>query len=162
MTVRELYEQVLSSKEFKDSELDYLAHFFVMLDDKFEQMTAWQVGFYNKKEDCVVSFDIGDKIVKTESKAFKRAEHEVGELKIEDVKIDFEEALERARKFQKEKFPGNHPVKTIMLLQTIDGRAIWNITFVTAAFNVLNIKLNAKDNQVIDHKFSSLLSWKVN
>ncbi|MCK4670289.1 MAG: hypothetical protein KAT43_03720 [Nanoarchaeota archaeon] len=162
MIIRELYDKVCGSGIYKDSKFDYLAHFFVMLDDKFEPAANWQVGFYDKESDNVISFDVGDTIQKTESKAFKRPEHEVQELKLDNVKLDFEESLDIAKNFQKEKFPGNDPGKAIMLLQSVESIATWNITFITAAFNVLNIKLNAIDKKIISHEFSSLLSWKVN
>ncbi|MBW3014225.1 hypothetical protein KY335_03210 [Candidatus Woesearchaeota archaeon] len=162
MKIKDLYDQVCACDEYKESEFDYLAHFFIMLNDKYEPMTRWQVGFYNKENDHVVSFDVDKKIVKTESRAFKHVEHKVSELKLAEVKVDFEEALDIAKNLLKEKFPGNAPVKIVVLLQTIEGVATWNVTFITAAFNVLNIKLNASDKKIIHHEFSSLLSWKVN
>jgi hypothetical protein len=162
MKIKDLYDKVCACDEYKNSKFDYLAHFFIMLNDKFEPMTNWQVGFYNKEKDHVVSFDIGQEITKTESRAFKHVEHKVSELKLAEVKVDFEETLALTKDFLKNKFPGNDPVKVVVLLQSIKGVATWNVTFISAAFNVLNIKLNASNKKIISHEFSSLLSWKVN
>ncbi|MBD3259883.1 hypothetical protein GF371_04615 [Candidatus Woesearchaeota archaeon] len=158
------YDRITKSPEFagKKDKIDYLAHFFVMLDSKFQKLSNWQIGFYNKKEDLVIVFELtqDSSIKMTESKPLKlKEQHIVEELSLNEVKINFETALENLKKIMNEKYPGNFPMKTMVLLQEKEKIPIWNLTVVTNTYNTLNVKLDAKTGKVIDHSLSSLLSW---
>jgi len=161
--IKELYDAVINSPEYADKKdrIDYLAHFFVMLDKNFERTGNWQAGFYNKKDDLIIVFEIMQDggIGVSESKPLKKKEHVVGELKMEGIEIGFDEALEKLNQFQKEKYPGNSAVKVVVLLQNFDNSPIWNLTVVTSTYNTLNVKLHAKTGEIIDHNLDSLLSW---
>ncbi|MBW3013247.1 hypothetical protein KY340_03495 [Candidatus Woesearchaeota archaeon] len=162
--VFELYNTVLNSPEYnqKKQSIDYLAHFFVMLDSEFNESGNWQIGFYNKEEDMVIVFELmQDKTINmTESKPLKLKEHHVvGELALDEVKMEFNDAIERLRQVMKEKYPSESAVKIIVLLQELENLPVWNLTVVTSTYNTLNVKLDAKNNKVIDHSLSSLLSW---
>jgi len=53
------------------------------------------------------------------------------------------------------------PVKIIAILQNLENLGnVWNLTFVIAAFNTLNMKINAENGKIVEHKLSSILSFK--
>jgi len=156
--LKQLYEKVTKSKCF-DS-FGYLAHFFVMLDDKFEPSEDWQVGFYNKDTKEVESFTAGKEVTVIEkSKAFRKDDKAVLELSLEKVKVDFKKALEIAKKFQEEKYSSQPPKQAIVILQNLDSVITWNITFITFTYSTLNIKINAETGEVYSDDFGSLLQW---
>ncbi|MBI2652931.1 hypothetical protein HYX00_05695, partial [Candidatus Woesearchaeota archaeon] len=37
---------------------------------------------------------------------------------------------------------------------------IWNITYITEAFNTLNMKIDASNGKVLEHNLSSIFSFK--
>ncbi|MBW2987119.1 hypothetical protein KY336_01085 [Candidatus Woesearchaeota archaeon] len=161
--IKELYSAVVNSSEYADKKdrIDYLAHFFAMLDNKLDRIGNWQLGFYNKKEDVIIVFELmqDGTINVSESKPLKKEEHVVGELKIEELELNFDEALKKQIKFQKEKYPGNMTVKMVVLLQELEKSPVWNLTVVTSTYNTLNVKIHAKTGEIIDHSLDSLLSW---
>jgi hypothetical protein len=161
--IKELYDKVINSSEYADKKdkIDYLAHFFTMLDKDFNRIGNWQAGFYNKKDDLIVVFELmpDGSIGVSESKPLKKEEHVVGELKMDEIELGFDDALEKLNQFQKEKYPGNLTMKVVVLLQIFDSAPIWNLTVVTSTYNTLNVKLHAKTGEIIDHSLDSLLSW---
>jgi len=135
----------------------YLAHCFVMYDGQKEN--EWQFGYYVPCRDRIVTFNVSREIsVGPESEIFKEGENALDKLEIGNVNIDARDAIDSARKLQEQKYPMDKPQKTILILQSIGGEPIYNITFVTAVFNTLNIKVNAKSGEVISDKISSIMS----
>jgi hypothetical protein len=158
MNLKETYEKVTKSKCFDN--FGYLAHFFVMLNDELKPAEDWQIGFYNKETKEVESFTAGKEVsVAEKSKAFRHDVKDVQELDLSRVKIEFDKALEIAKKFQEEKYKTQPPKNGIVLLQVLDFIPTWNITFITLAFSTLNIKINAETGDVYKHDFGSLLQW---
>src|SRR3989344_2458059 len=52
-------------------------------------------------------------------------------------------------------------IKTIAILQNIKELGnIWNITYVTEAFNTLNMRIDASTGKVLEHKLSSVFSFR--
>jgi len=160
MDLKETYEKVTKSKCFDN--FGYLAHFFIMLDDKFEPIENWQLGFYNKKTKEVESFIAGDEVTIVEkSKAFRHDTKDVQELVLSKIKIGFDKALEIAKHFQEEKYKSQPPQKAIVILQVLDSIPTWNITFIAFTYSTLNIKINAETGKIYKHDFGSLLQWNV-
>jgi hypothetical protein len=158
--LKELYEAVKNHPDFKHE--GYLVHFFGSLKGDFSPDQGWQIGFYVHEKNIVLTYTLdGDALKVQEGKPFQREEHKITELELENIKVSFEEMTDKIIRFQKEKYPSQPPVKAIVVLQHIDS-LIWNVTFVTAAFSTLNIKLDAVSGEIIDHKLSSLLQWDAN
>ena len=53
------------------------------------------------------------------------------------------------------------PIKTIAILQNIKPHGnIWNLTYITQAFNTLNMKIDASTGKILDHNHSSIFSFR--
>ncbi len=155
-TIKKLEDSKVYSDWKKDHPESYLVHSFMMLDTNNE--SPWQIGLYVKSHDKVVTFFMDDEIkVSDEEEAFKKDKKAIDELDLGIVKIGYDEALQKAKDLQKAKYPNDKPQKTILILQNIDGGTVYNITFVTASFNTLNIKINPDDGEVKSHKLTSLM-----
>ena len=125
----------------------------------------WHIGFYNKNNDKITTFvtDGNSVNVRHEEEMFKKEETKVNEIKIVNLKLGFDSILLKASEFQKKNYPKDISVKTIAILQNIsDFGDVWNITYVTEAFNTLNMKIDASSGKVIEHKLTSIFSFRQN
>ena len=123
----------------------------------------WQLGFYNKKKDRITTFIIvdGNIKVKPEEEIFKKEETKVNEVELNKVKLAFDDAMAKANDFQQKNFPKDKSVKTIVILQNINGFGnIWNITYVTEAFNTLNMKIDSSNGRILEHNLASVFSFR--
>jgi len=123
----------------------------------------WQIGFYDEKKDKITTFVIigGNIKIRPEEDVFKKEEMEVNKIQIDKLRLTFDNAIAKANEFQKENFPKDKSMKTIAILQNISGFGnVWNITFITEAFNTLNMKIDAENGKVLEHNLSSILSFR--
>jgi hypothetical protein len=158
MGFKEAFEGLTRSNVYKEwakeNEGCYLVYGFFM-EDK-EIAPEWQIGFYDEKADQVTTFVISDKITKNpESDALKK-EGRIDPLDREKVELDFVDVLETANKVQREEYPQHTPMKKIFIVQTLEGKTVWNITFISQTFNTLNIKIDATTGAVISKKLLSI------
>ena len=105
----------------------------------------WQLHFYNPLEDTVYTYDAETGEIEGPSDVLKKEDF-VPELDIAQVRVSFEEALKKALE---EAAPEREFVRIIVLLQTIDDDAVWNITFMNKQYHALNIRLDAGDAHLI-------------
>lgn len=156
MEIKELIERVLESKEYKewDKKHDHhLAHVFKMVDEK-----KWQFGFFCAEDNSMTSFILdGDALTLSEpSEVFKKPGDTVRQLDPEKIHLDWPDALAKAKELQEQEYPKELVFKRFFILQNLDG-AVYNITFVTKAFNTINVRVSAADGSVISHKLESLM-----
>ncbi len=154
MNIEEAKNTLENSEAYKswDKGDNYLCHVFLMTD----KLHTIQFGYYSPEKDLITSFLIGqDKVEKEpESKAFKKPEAKIEPLNLEEVEFDIIEAIDIAEKLRKEKYPAFGVLKKIIVIQTIK-EPTYNITLVTNSFETLNIKINAKNKEIIsDQKIS--------
>ena len=123
----------------------------------------WQLGFYNRKNDKITTFEIlGDNIkIKPEEEIFKKEDTKVNQIQLEKVKLTFDNAIEKANEFQQKNHPKDKSIKTIAILQNIlEFGNVWNITYITEAFNTLNMKIDASSGKILEHNLSSIFSFR--
>lgn len=135
----------------------YLAHAFFMKDAGIAP--EWQIGFYNRPDDRIVVFTLGDEVrMNPPSEVFKK-DSGVKELVEKDVLVEFEDALAAAEQHRLENYKAHTPIKTIVLLQKLKVGQVWNISFVTNTFTVCNVKIDTKTKKVLSASCESLLGW---
>lgn len=161
--LKELYNKIISHKDFTNQR--YLAHFFAHLSSSFELEELWSVGFYDDKRNLVVSYKLdNDNLIVSEGKPFKKAEDKINELKLDKLKIDLSKLKDISLGLQRSKYPGQDPIKIIVLLQNIsfngDKRNVWNLTFITQSFATLNMKIDADNGDILSHELTSLMQWR--
>jgi len=140
----------------KDNKEFYLVHAFLMIDPVVKR--EWQIGYYSKKKDNIVTFVVNKEITKNpEEKVFKKSGI-VKKLDMSTVKIPYEKALKTAEKFQKEHYKTHDTEKKIIILQNLEEQ-IWNLTFVSKAFSTLNIKVDAGSGKIVSHNLTNLFSF---
>jgi len=160
MNVHQAIELIESSPKFKSFFFDnkdyYLVHCFVMFEN--EKRGEWQAGYYSRKTDKVVVFTAGEEVTKSpEEEVFKKG-GVVEPLDASLVKVSLDEALSKAEGVREEKHSAEKVTKRIVILQTIDGEPTWNITLVTHAFSLINVRVHAGSGEVLHTSSSSVLN----
>lgn len=133
----------------------YLAHVLTMDAER----EPFQIGYYNPKTSRMVTFvptPSGLEVME-EAEVFKKEEAKVRQLNIDDIKFDIDHALETADSLQKEHYPSHAALKRIVILQHLKEGPVYNITYVTMAFSVLNIRVRADDGKVESHKLTNII-----
>jgi hypothetical protein len=157
----ELKDTLLASSEYKKwAEKNpgfYLVHMFLMSGH------PPQLGYYNKKTDKIVTFDMHDAgkvTVNPASDVFKET-GVVETLKPEEIKSTLVDAMAAAKQFVDEKHPGHIVEKNIVVLQMVKGKPVYNITLITRSFKTINVKIDAKSREIVDSQVHSILDLGV-
>jgi len=160
MDYKELYNKLIKSSEFrgwkKKNPKAYLVHFFKMEE---ENKGDWQIGYFDKKKDRITTFLVGEQIgVVPEQEVFKKTSA-IKRLVINKVKVSSEKAQGIVKKVQEKDYPGETPIKKILILQNIERGHVWNITYITKGFNTLNIKIAADTGKIVKRELSPLIKF---
>ena len=164
MDLKPALKKLEESHEFrqwhKKSKSTYFSYAFKIPQ---EMPNEWQLGFYDTKNDKITTFVINELDVKIrpEEEVFKDEDTKINEVQLENVKLTFDSAAIKAKEFQEKIFPKDKSVKTIAILQNLpEFGDVWNITYVTEAFNTLNMKIDASSGKILEHKLSSVFSFR--
>ena len=134
---------------FKE-EKGILSHAFIM-----PPSNEWQLGFYNKKIDKVTTYFIKEHIEKSPPAEVMK-ENPVNKINVSKVKITLEDALKIT-----EAEIDSEINKKIVILQNLDIGQVWNITFLTKDFKVLNFKVDSGSQKIIKKSSNSIFDFKV-
>jgi len=149
------------SKEFKDwkekNPESYLSYAFFVVEDVDSD---WKIGYYHKKHEKVTSFVVGEKIkVEPEEEVLQEKKAAVEALDVDKVKHDLSDAIALAVDTQKEEYSTESPKKIIAILQTLDKKQVWNVTFLTQSFNTLNFKIKSDNLKIVEKKLQPLFQF---
>jgi len=138
----------------------YLSHAFKMFQD---QHNEWQLGYYHPKTEKITTFLVSPNTVQQREaeEVFKQEERHVQQLELTKDILSLKEVISITQQFQQKQYPKDKSMKTIALLQSIpEYGSVWNITLVTQAFNTLNMKVHPTSGEILDHKVSSIFSFR--
>ncbi len=155
----ELFKKLKDSGEFKSFKEEHKESFLYAC--FFVSEENWQFDYYNPKDGLITTFEVSDSIqVMPIDKAFDD-KPKVSELALDKIKVAFNEAMETAKKIISIKYQGDNSfTKTIVILQNLDNKVIWNITLLTSTLKLLNVKLDASSGEVLSDCIESFLSMK--
>ncbi len=157
--IKEKYNNLIATemyKEFLEHNPDYeLSHFFLVSESG--NLVDEQIGFYSKESDKVVSFDLLRHSV-SEPEGAAKTSGVIPSFKVEDVKVDIDEALKITNKLIDKEYSQHMTTKAICILQTLDKVLLWNLTLVTNTLHMINVRINAKTKEVIKHNAQPLMS----
>jgi len=140
-------------KQYKEENPDsYLVHYFSM-QKKTEREE--QIGYFSLKTKLVTTFSKEPAIAGSDEPASK--DDIVKELDISQVTVSLDDALKAAHEVMKENYSSQNVTQEICVLQNL-GEQLWNLTLITSAFNMINIRVDAKTGDVIKHEQHSIMS----
>ena len=156
-------------KEWKQDHKDsFISNFFCIIDEDSSDDNIWQVDYYNPGDDTMTSFELPAdkrktcKLKSANSKIFKKEGETVEKLTISSVEWNDKNIIHQALEKLKEEHPSEQATKKILILQQNKetDKPVWNLTIITTALNLFNIRLNAINGKVINHSLRSALSLK--
>jgi hypothetical protein len=160
---REALKLLENSKEYKNwrakNPKAYLSYAFFVVEEGSDN---WKIGYYHKKEDKFSSFSIGEKIkIESEDKIFRdeKKKKPIEKLDLKQLNHDLSDAVTIAVNTQQEEYATEAPKKIIAILQTLNKKQIWNITFLTQSFNTLNFKIKSENLRIVEKKFAPLFRF---
>jgi len=161
LSIKEAVKELEANDRFQtwkdECPKSYLCHCMQMLNDD----GAWYIGYYNKEDDKITTFAISKLALSKESteEVFKEPGKTVEELDIDKVTVEYNDAVETAKAVSKSNYPTDLPSKNIVIVQTISGKQVYNITFVTLSMSTVNIKIDAATKEIVSHKKTSLMEF---
>lgn len=160
----EIYQKLVTSTEFKSWQKthpqSYLSHFYCRLDRSFTPLPPWEIGFYSPKNDKITVFQITEKIsLKPEEEVFKDCPT-IEKLDRKLVKTGFPPVLEIFQKIKREHYPHEILFSGFLILQNFQHQTIWNISYITRSFQILNVKINAVNKKVLSHQLINFIEKK--
>jgi hypothetical protein len=154
MHPNEIIKDVESSEIFKEFRTAHPSYFLATV---FSLGSGWNVGYYAKKEDRMVTFTALPVVMSPPQEVFRK--DAIAPLDMTKVQVAVDKAEEAAKVLHGTKY-NLHPItKTIIQLHQQNGPE-YNITFITTTFNVINIKINAETGELIKDFIESTLAYK--
>lgn len=153
-------EQSKEYKEWKESHKDtFLAHAFVMLDEP--NKNTWQMGYFDSSKNKMTTFVVSsEKIDMIPDQEVLKTDQKITPLNVEDVTLTVAEALDLAQKARVEHYSKEITAKTFFIIQNLEAHGpVFNITYFTAAFKTVNIKISTKNGEVLHHSVQALAAF---
>lgn len=160
---KEMLDQVEKSEEYKSwnkkHPKGYLSHFFCPISADCELKSDWEIGFYDADPKKMTVFACGENVTikENEDDVFKKPEQRVEELDINSVKVTFAKAADVFAEHVEELFPKAGRGDGFVILQNLEGKSLWNVTFITKDLKFINIKINAKTGELDSHLSMDLI-----
>lgn len=149
----ELKEAVAMNEEdprFADWKREHFDYFFA--NGFYMEDGSWQLG-YSDGEKVVTFSDAG---ISEPQEVVKRPGEKVVGMDVSLVTLTLDEAKVKYQEVVDEHY-GKEPVlKTIIIVQVIDGEVLYNITGMTQTLNTINVRVNMK-GEVVLHSMQNLI-----
>ncbi|MFB6075628.1 MAG: hypothetical protein ABEK17_00640 [Candidatus Aenigmatarchaeota archaeon] len=131
----------------------YLCSAYVFLTPKDKEIDSWELGFHRPEENKIIPVSVNEKVEANEGD--KPLKEEVHQISIEDIEFNSREALEKAKKVQKDNF--GRKVQKILLSLKKDEELFWNVAFITGSFSIVTVKVNAKNGEIMETNEKTLM-----
>jgi hypothetical protein len=136
-------------------------HIFILLEPNVP--VQYDIGFYDDATEQMHTFSADEKLatvaVRKDDEVFKQDDTKIHPLEENRVKLSFQDACEKCRALQKDKYCKNMPLKEVVILQNLDIGQVWNITYVTMDFKTLNMKVDAETGEILEDKLHEIFSF---
>lgn len=136
----------------------FLAHGFLMLDEA--NKNTWQIGFYDEEPQRMTTFLVtGTKVEHTDEQEILQGPAPIQKLNPSEISIEAPKAIEIAKNCLTENYKKEMILKNFFIIQHAEGETIYNITYFTQTFKTINIKINAKNGELIKHNIQALADF---
>ncbi|MBI2140989.1 hypothetical protein HYU16_01050 [Candidatus Woesearchaeota archaeon] len=183
-TVSRLVQAVEGSREFlewrKGNKTAHLSSVFAM-GKSARQLSEWLLSYYDGKDDTFTTFSTTGSLMAAKEQAFKKG-RAVPELRAGAVKVEVWDCIKTAEDVRAGTYKGEEASTVIAILQPLtpeeisggsetgstggnssgkesEAKPVWNITYITASFNVINVKIDAEAGTVLSHRISGVMDF---
>lgn len=94
-----------------------------------------------------------------DSRIFRNDKSNMKVLNLDDVKIDFDEALKIMDNIKNQKYKSENVLRKIVVLQYIK-RQLWNMTFLMSSLNLLNVRIDSESGKVLSENVENIMKFK--
>ena len=94
-----------------------------------------------------------------EDQVFQNEARDLEELDLTAISIDINMAMKQVDKIKNIRIPSDLITKRIIILYQ-EKVPIWNLTYITSNLNVLTVKINAIDGEVINEHLQSVFNMR--
>lgn len=145
-------------KEYKHSNINsYLCAAFMIIEPN--NKSDWQIDYYNPDNDRITTFGIYPNIEKKESSTIHKGDSKICELNMENIDIGLDNSLNIASSVMAKNYPSEKATKIIIILQNINKKETWNVTYLTSSFKIFNLNIDAQDGSILKEKFENILNF---
>ena len=185
--ISELIKTVESGSQFKawrsSNNAAQLSSVFTMAGNAGE-LTAinpaneWLLSYYDKKDDSFTTFSSLGTQRAAREQAFKKGKS-LPKLDAGAVHVMISKGIEIAEGVRISNYKGEGASRIIAILQPLTQneilagnesdskkaapkasvRPVWNITYITTAYNVINVKIDAETGRVLSHRLSGVMDF---
>ena len=122
---------------------------------EFKLLSNWELGFYDLTVNKITVFnqlEKGDFAIKPADDVFKEEATKIEELdQINKVTLGFDEVKSIFESKAPEFFPQELLGGGFIILQKLNGKVMWNVTFITRTVKFANLKIDAESGEIIAH-----------
>ncbi len=137
----------------------FLSHFFCVLTSDVKESGSWEVGYYAPDKEKITVFVCNDTFqIKPEDDVFKKKATKVEPLELEKINSTSDEVLVICKENLASLFPKEIVGNGFVILQTFNGKTIWNFTFISKSLKFLNLHISADKKEVINHRMVEAIS----
>jgi len=144
----------------------FLSHLFCPLNDQLLSISNWELGFFDPSSEKITVFlpikdsPTNDFEIKPEDDVFKQESSIVEALNLNNVKITLELLFPLIKEQLKTRFPKEQIGNGFLILQTLNQKTLYNVTFITTSIQFINLKINAQDGILESHQAIELVDKK--
>lgn len=150
-------KKIIDNKDFAKWKKKHQSSYFT---SAFLSDDVWQFDFLDPDSGMMACFKIVDNgIFCEESEIFRKERKEIKELDLNEIRIDLEKAEKLVFKTMSKEYKDEEIQKKFIVIQVLD-KLVWNITYITKKFNVLNVKIDAVKGIVLEHSAESLFDFR--
>ena len=172
---KEIHGKLIKSSEFKiwkqEHPQSFLSHIFsrVVFSDKVpdnvsdkvpDKSLPFEIGYYDPLEKKITTFIQQEKknkqgeernnfIFQPPQEVFQEKENAVEQLYLKKIKISLHHAQQKFVKESTKQFPQVTVQQGFIILQCLQGNTLWNISGITSAFSVVNVKIHAETGDLL-------------
>jgi hypothetical protein len=157
----------------KNNPKTYLSSIFAMAQaveslskDQWNELD-WLFSYYNPDTDAFSTFNASG-VQGGNQEAFTK-QKKLPELQTESVKVEAWQAVGKAEEIRLEKYKGDVASLIVILQQLSDkelfgnkaraSRPVWNLTYITRAYKVINIKIDAESGKALCDNCSGVMDF---
>ena len=149
----QIIDKVRNSEIFKNWHTDEYLVSYNLIDD------TQNVNFYSNRTKKITTFAVSDRIEMKEDQVFQNEARDLEELDLTTISIDINMAMKQVDKIKNIRIPSDLITKKIIILYQ-EKVPIWNLTYITSNLNVLTVKINAIDGEVINEHLQSVFNMR--
>ena len=144
----------------------FLSHLFCPLNDQLLSINNWELGYFDPSTEKITVFvpikdnQTNDFEIKPEDDVFKQENSVVEALNLKEVNISLELLFPLIKEQLKQRFPKEQIGNGFLILQTLNQKTLFNVTFITTSIQFINLKINANTGILESHQAIELVDKK--